>query len=57
MARAVRFMLYKNFEKPDVPVKRQEIVEVLQVGYNAWSTSAQQQSTLPTSLMELQACL
>lgn len=30
VAKAVRFMLYKNFEKPDVPVKRQEIVEALQ---------------------------
>eukprot|EP00775_Hariotina_reticulata_P010858 gene10858-11012_t len=30
VARVVRFMLFKNFEKPGVPVKRQELVEVIQ---------------------------
>lgn len=32
VSKVVRFMLFKSFEKQGVPVKRQEVVELIQVG-------------------------
>ena len=32
VAAVVRLMLYKMYEKPEVPVRRQDLVEVIQVG-------------------------
>jgi hypothetical protein len=31
VSKVVRFMLFKSFEKQGVPVKRQEVVELIQV--------------------------
>jgi hypothetical protein len=35
VAHVVRLMLFKNYEKPDVPVKRQELNDVIQAGGTA----------------------
>jgi hypothetical protein len=35
VARVVRLMLFKNYDKPDVPVKRQELNDVIQAGGKA----------------------
>jgi hypothetical protein len=32
VARVVRLMLFKNYEKPGVPVKRQELNDIIQAG-------------------------
>jgi hypothetical protein len=35
VARVVRLMLFKNFEKPGMPIKRQELNDVIQAGASA----------------------